>query len=121
MVNCEEYETGDCWGDDAKLMEFNDIVKEIKETVYEDASKNLLKSKIKMKKQFDKRLNQTSCRKYQLDDQVLVLNHGRKKSQLENRWLGPFFIIKVNQNTIVVEKGGKHLRFKHSQVSLFYL
>ena len=121
VSNCEEYETDDRWGDDAKLLQFTDKVKEVKEIIYEDACKNLLKSKIKMKKQFDKRLNPISRTKFQIGDQVLVLNHRRKKCQLENRWLGPFSIIKVNQNTIVVEKDRKHLRFKHSQVSLFLL
>ena len=118
VLGCEENETDDCWGDDAKLLEFNTKVNEIKEVLYENASINLLKSKIKMKKQHDKRLNPVVRTDYKLTDRVLVVNHRRKKNQLQIRWLGPFPITKVNQNIIVVEKDGKPLRFKHSQVSL---
>ena len=116
VLDGEEHETDDCWGDESKLMEFNHKIHEIKETVYEDTSKKLLKSKIKMKNRFDKRLQPISHTKFELNDLVLVINHVRRKSQLENRWVGPFLVIKINQNTIVVEKDGKPLRFKHSQV-----
>lgn len=118
VLGCEENESDDCWGDDEKLLEFNTKMNEIKEVLYGNASKNLLKSKIKMKKKHDKRLNPVVRTNYEVTDRVLVVNHRRKKNQLENRWLGPFPITKVNQNIIVVEKDGKHMRFKQSQVSL---
>ena len=49
--------------------------------------KNLSASKIKMKRQFDKKVNPISLKKYEIGNQVLILNYTQKKGKLENRYL----------------------------------
>ena len=74
-----------------------------------------------MKRQFDKKVNPNSLKKYEIGNQVLILNHTQKKGKLENRWLGPFSVVKVNISTVLIDKNGKHLRCKNTKVSSYFI
>lgn len=98
------------------LLEFNQEVAKLRESVFESVSTNLLASKKKMKKSFDKKVNSTAFLKLKLGDNVLIPNRRRRKGHLEDMWQGPFPIKKINLETVVVIKGSSELRIKRTQV-----
>ena len=89
-----------------------DLVKFTKtkqENIFEEAGKNLIKSKEIMKKQYDKKVNPITYT-LNISDNVLIENMSSKRSKggkLPDRWIGPYPITKVANSSIQIYRNKK--------------
>ena len=89
-------------------------MKSRQEHSFEEAGKNLVKSKEIMKKQYDKKVNPIA-NILNVSDDVLIENLTTKTSKggkLQNKWICPYPITKVLTNSVNICRNNKVQRVK---------
>ncbi|KAI6654625.1 hypothetical protein LOD99_1020 [Oopsacas minuta] len=68
------------------------------------AGEHLSHSQTLMKQQYDKKVNPIAFSKIENGDNVLIENmyRNKKRGKLQDRWLGPYPVTKVNRTTVQV-------------------
>ncbi|KAI6658293.1 hypothetical protein LOD99_15562 [Oopsacas minuta] len=88
---------------------------------FSHAGENLINSKKRMKRQYDKKVNPIATQ-FAVDDDVLIENMCRKKSKggkLQDKWIGPYPIKEVSRSTVQVCKDKALIRVKKAKAKLW--
>ena len=115
---------GETMSDETENDQIHDLIETMKneqENSHQQAGLNLAKSKEVMKKQYDKKVNPV-YEKFQLNDEVIIENVSKKRSKggkLQDKWVGPYPITKVNNSTLQVRKTKSNHRVKKSKAKLW--
>ena len=87
------------------------------------AGESLKHSKTLIKRQFDRKLNPVTLKEIEKGDEVLIENVYQKKKGgiLEDKWLGPYLVDKVNPTNVRVSRNKSIQRVKTSKTKLWKL
>ena len=111
----------DEWAGEDEVNKLVDSLHEVELQNQNIAGEYLAHSKTLMKKQHDKKLHPVTRNKFEKGDEVLIENVYRKKKggKLEDRWLGPYNVDKVNTTNVRICRNKSIQRVKISKAKLW--
>ena len=107
--------------DENETKELVEYMQNAQENDHEMAGECLTRSKVLMKKQYDKKVNPITFTNLKETDEVLIENvYQRKKGgKFQDKWLGPYPIAQVNPKTVKVYRNKSIQRVKKSKVKVW--
>ena len=111
----------DEWTGEEQVNELIGTMQEAQMDNQKIAGESLKHSKTLIKRQFDRNLNPVTLKEIEKGDEVPIENVYQKKKggKLEDKWLGPYLVDKVNPTNVRVSRNKSNQRVKTSKTKLW--